>query len=87
MATINLNIEIEPLDGFSESDFIKKISENLEAVNATRLSYGNNGNLYVFQIEYIPVIPLYPYQPILGCFSRLEEEYPHVKIISQQVRG
>lgn len=85
MASIKLNMEIRRLEGFSEEAFITKLSQNLQEVGATKLQYGVSDDQFVFYVEYEVLISQFPYQPILGCFSSIEREYPRIEVVSTSI--
>lgn len=85
MEKLGLKMEIVPLDGFSEQNFIAKLGDNLQTVGVTKLYYGTDGNTYVFQVEYIPV-PNLDFRPVLECFTEIERKYPYLKIISTELK-
>ena len=85
MACIKLSMEIHRLDGFSEEAFIAKLSQSLQEVGATKLQYGVTDDQFVFYVEYEALLSQFPYQPILGCFSSIEREYPRIEVVSASI--
>lgn len=68
--------------GFSDEDFLKVISENLKELGLVNsMKYDTITEGYLFEIDFVPVLPGFTYQPILGCFSTLEVEYPYISNI------
>lgn len=68
---------------FLEADFLKVVSQNLtELGSVTSLKYQAVAGGYLFEVEYVSRIPGITYQPILGCFSNLENEYPYISNLS-----
>lgn len=69
--------------GFAEKDFLGVISRNLTQLGiVTSFKYQAIEEGYLFEIEYKQVLPGFTYQPIMGCFSSLEQEYPYISNIS-----
>ena len=69
--------------GFVEKDFLEIISKNLTQLGiVTSFRYHAIKEGYLFEIEYKQVLSGVTYQPIMGCFSGLEHEYPYISNIS-----
>ena len=69
--------------GFAEKDFLEVISRNLTRLGiVTSFKYQAIAEGYLFEIEYKQVLPGFTYQPIMGCFGGLEQEYPYIGNIS-----
>ena len=69
--------------GFVEKDFLGVISKELAQLGIVKLfKYQAIEEGYLFEIEYKQVLPGFTYQPIMGCFSSLEQEYPYISNIS-----
>lgn len=70
-------------EGFTEKRFLEIISNNLTQLGiVTSFKHQAIEEGYLFEIEYKQVLPGFPYQPIMGCFSSLEKEYPCISNIS-----
>ena len=70
-------------EGFVEADFLQVISKNLTELRlVTSLKYQAIAEGYLFEIVYTSLIPGITYEPVLGCFSNLENEYPGISNIS-----
>ena len=69
--------------GFVEADFLQVISRNLtELGSVSSLKYQAIVEGYLFVVEFVSHIPGITYQPILGCFSNLENEYSYISNMS-----
>ncbi|EXM40990.1 hypothetical protein RASY3_02370 [Ruminococcus albus SY3] len=79
---IQLTMNIKKLDGFDENVFLSTIKNNLLEIDATLVFEKSDNERYHFEISYIPILPGYSYQPVLACFSNINEEYDKVKLIS-----
>ena len=69
--------------GFLEKDFLEIISRNLTLLGiVTSFKYKAIAEGYLFEVEYKQVLPGITYQPIMGCFSNLEREYPYISNVT-----
>lgn len=76
---IVFEVHFKKKDDFIEEDFLKVISKDLTQLNmVTSFKYMAIDEGYLFEVEYKNLIPGITYQPILGCFSNLEREYPYI---------
>ena len=85
MNTLKLTMAIQKLNGFSESEFIDILANNLEEVGVKALRYGEFEDGYRFEMDYEVAIPEFPYQPILGVFQSIGMDYDKVKLISMPI--
>lgn len=81
MRRLKFTMNIDKLEGFSEAEFINAISKSLEGLYVKALRYGEVSGGYRFEIDFDLGFTDYAYQPILGCFTSIEEEYNKVKLI------
>ena len=81
MKTITLDMEIQKLPGFSEADMLQTLRESISSVGAKALRYGDIENGYHFEVDFEPAFPYMSFQPILGCFTLIEQDYDKVKLI------
>ncbi|MBO6301471.1 MAG: hypothetical protein J6N15_03430 [Ruminiclostridium sp.] len=83
MKTLKLTMEIKKLEGFDEQKFISILRKDLSEVYVKELRYGVLQNGYRFEVDFEPVLASagISYQPILGCFSSIGQEYDKVELI------
>lgn len=81
--TLTFEFHFTKKEGFLEEDFLQVVSKNLTELGCvTSLKYQTIAEGYLFEVVYTSFIPGITYQPVLGCFSNLENEYPCISNIS-----
>lgn len=81
MKTIGLTFKIEELEGFNEADMLQVISNNLSEVSAKQVRYKKIDGGYRFEVDFEPQLLGFEHQPILSCFSSLQNEYDKIRIV------